>query len=138
VIVLDTNVVLALMRNVPEPEVSQWLDRQPSSSIWITSITVLEIQVGLRIMPVGTKQAFFSEGFEGLLNRIQYRIAVFGEEAARLAADLTAERQKRGRVGEIRDTMIAGIVQAHRARLATRNGSHFNDIGAVVINPWTA
>ena len=89
-------------------------------------------------MPAGKKQTFLSEGFEGLLNRIQHRIAVFGEESARLAADLTAARQKKGRVVEVRDTMIAGIVLTHRARLATRNTSHFDDIGATVVNPWDA
>jgi len=137
-IILDTNVVSALMRNSPELDVTRWLDRQPPSSIWTTSITILEIQVGLRIMPAGKKQTFLSEGFEGLLNRIQHRIAVFGEESSRLAADLTAARQKKGRVGEVRDTMIAGIVLTHHARLATRNTSHFDDIGATVINPWDA
>ena len=137
-IILDTNVVSALMRNLPEPYVARWLDRQSPSSIWTTSITVLEIQVGLRIMPAGKKQTFLSEGFEELMKRIQHRVAVFGEESARLAADLTAERQKKGRVGEVRDTMIAGIVLTHRARLATRNTSHFDDIGAVVINPWNS
>jgi len=89
-------------------------------------------------MPAGKKQTFLSEGFEGLLNRIQHRIAVFGEESARLAADLTAARQKKGRVVEVRDTMIAGIVLTHRARLATRNTSYFDDIGATVVNPWNA
>jgi len=137
-IILDTNVVSALMRNVPELVVAKWLDRQPASSIWTTSITVLEIQVGLRSMPAGKKQSFLSEGFEELMKRIQHRVAVFGEESARLAAELTAERQKKGRVGEVRDTMIAGIVLTHDARLATRNTSHFDDVEAVVINPWTA
>lgn len=137
-IILDTNVVSALMRNSPERDVARWLDRQPPSSIWTTSITILEIQVGLRIMPAGKKQTFLSQGFEGLLNRIQHRIAVFGEESARLAADLTAARQKKGRVGEVRDTLIAGIVLTHHARLATRNTSHFDDIGATVVNPWDA
>ena len=137
-IILDTNVVSALMRNVPQPNVAKWLDRQPPSSIWTTSITILEIQVGLRIMPEGRKQTFLSEGFEELLKRIQHRIAVFGEESARMAAELTAARQKNGRVCEGRDTMIAGIVLTHRARLATRNTSHFADISATVVNPWQA
>ena|SRR5690242_14105769 len=137
-IILDTNVVSALMRNIPEPKVAKWLDRQPPSSIWTTSITILEIQVGLRIMPAGRKQTFLSAGFEELLKRIQHRIAVFGEESARLAADITVARQKNGRLGEVRDTMIAGIVLTHRARLATRNTSLFDDISATVVNPWTA
>jgi toxin FitB len=48
-----------------------------------------------------------------------------------------ATRQKRGRVGELRDSMIAGIVLSHRASLATRNTSHFEDIVTTIINPWT-
>ena len=44
-IILDTNVLSALMRAVPDPPVIAWLDRQPRTSIWITSITLLEDSV---------------------------------------------------------------------------------------------
>jgi predicted nucleic acid-binding protein len=136
--ILDTNVVSALMYDPPDDNVVAWLDRQIPSSIWTTSVTVLEIQTGLRTMPAGKRQAGLSQVFERILDGMNHRIAAFGEESARLAADLTAERQKKGRVVEIRDTMIAGIVLSQGARLATRNTSHFDDIGAVVIDPWTA
>jgi len=137
-IILDTNVLSALMRNAPDPSVASWLDRQPRSSIWTNSITILEIQTGLQIMPHGKKRVSLSEDFERLLDRIDHRIAAFDEHAARLAAELTGLRQKKGRVGELRDTMIAGIVLVHRASLATRNVTHFTDISATVINPWDA
>jgi predicted nucleic acid-binding protein len=114
------------------------MDRLPQTSIWTSSITVLEIQTGLQIMPQGKKRVSLAEDFERLLDRIDHRIAAFDEHAARLAAELTGLRQKKGRVGELRDTMIAGIVLAHRASLATRNLTHFADISATVINPWAA
>jgi toxin FitB len=136
--ILDTNVVSALMYDPPAVSVVMWLDQQVPSSIWTTSVTVLEIQTGLQTMPAGKRRAGLSEVFERILDGMNHRIAVFDEEAARRAADLTAERQRKGRVGEIRDTVVAGIVLAHRASLATRNVSHFDDIRAVVINPWTA
>jgi predicted nucleic acid-binding protein len=135
-IILDTNVLSALMRNAPDPNVEAWLDRQPRSSIWTNSITVLEIQTGLQIMPPGKKRISLTEDFERLLDRIDHRIAAFDEHSARLAAELTGLRQKKGRVGELRDTMIAGIVLAHHASLATRNLTHFADISATVVNPW--
>ena len=137
-IVLDTNVLSALMRNVPDPRVASWMDRQPQSSIWTNSITILEIQTGLQIMPPGKKRVSLSEDFERLLDRIDHRIAAFDEHAARLAAELTGLRQKKGRVGELRDTMIAGIVLAHRATLATRHTAHFQDAGIPLVNPWLA
>jgi predicted nucleic acid-binding protein len=137
-IILDTNVLSALMRNVPDQSVASWMDRQPHSSIWTNSITMLEIQTGLQVMPAGRRRVSLSEDFERLLDRIDHRIAAFDEQAARLAAEITGIRQKKGRVVELRDTMIAGIVLANRASLATRNVAHFADISANIINPWNA
>jgi toxin FitB len=75
--------------------------------------------------------------FERWLGEIvQQRIASYDETAARCVAELAADRQKRGGPGELRDTMIAGIVLASHAKLATRNVSHFADIAASVANPW--
>ena len=118
--ILDTNVISALMNDPPDNKVVGWLDSQARTSIWTTSITVFEVRSGLEVMPAGKRQARLSEVFERILDRLGQRIAVFDDEAARLAANLTAFRRKRGRVGELRDTMIAGIVLAHHASLATR------------------
>ncbi len=136
--ILDTNVVSALMNDPPEDKVVAWLDSQARTSIWTTSITVFEVRSGLEIMPAGKRQAKLSEVFERILDRLGQRIAVFDDEAARLAANLTAFRRKKGRIGDLRDTMIAGIVLAHRASFATRNVTHFADISATVVNPWAA
>ena len=137
-IILDTNVLSALMRDAPDRSVAAWMDRQPQSSIWTNSITILEIQTALQVTPAGKKRVSLSEDFERLLDRIDHRIAAFDEQAARFAAELTGLRQKKGRVGELRDTMIAGIVLSHHASLATRKVTHFADISATVVNPWEA
>ena len=136
--IVDTNVVSALMNDPPESRVVAWLDKQIGTSIWTTSVTILEIQSGLQTMPAGKRQMKLSNIFENILDGMGHRVAVFDEEAARQTATLVALRRRTGRVGEIRDTMIAGIVLAHRAALATRNVAHFDDISATVVNPWNA
>jgi len=136
-ILLDTNVLSALMRQTPDPEVLAWLDRQPRTSIWITSITVLEIRVGLQTMPEGRRRSLLLKEFESLLAAMGGRVASFDDAAARHASDLMAARIKKGRPGDLRDTMIAGIVLAHHATLATRNTAHFEEISRLV-NPWDA
>jgi hypothetical protein len=135
-IILDTNVVSALMKDLPEAEVVTWLDRQPESSVWMNSITILEVEFGLQVMPAGKRRTGLARRFQRILEEMDWRIAVFDGEAAQQTAILMAARQKKGRVGELRDTMIAGIVLARHASLATRNVAHFSDISAAVVNPW--
>jgi predicted nucleic acid-binding protein len=69
---------------------------------------------------------------------IEQRFAPFDSEAAERAAELAAYRRSNGRPGQLRDTMIAGIVLASHAKLATRNVKHFEAIASAVVNPWEA
>jgi toxin FitB len=137
-IILDTNVLSALMRQAPDEHVVAWLDRQPRTSIWTTSVTVLEVRYGLQIMAVEKRRSLLLEAFDLLLDKLGRRVAAFDAEAAQQAGDLMAARHKKGRPGDLRDTMIAGIVLARHATLATRNTAHFEDTAVPLVNPWIA
>lgn len=136
-IVLDTNVVSALMRSALEPKVIAWLDTQPAESIWTTSVCLFEIQCGLEIMTKGRKQQNLQEAFEQtLLQDLEGRVLDFDTSAAWEAAAITAKLRAAGRTIETRDAQIAGIVVSRRGTLATRNTRHFIDTGALLVNPW--
>ncbi len=136
-IILDTNVLSALMRKAPDPPVIEWLDQQPAESIWITSITLFEARLGLALLPKGRRRSALESAFEELLvEDLEGRILDFDRPAAEAAAALAAERQRQGRTIDIRDTQIAGVVLARRATFATRNVKHFSDLDADIINPW--
>lgn len=136
-IILDTNVLSALMRNEPEAVVAQWLDLQPAESIWITSITLFEARLGLALLPKGRKRQALDAAFGRLLEEdLGNRVLDFDGVAATHAANLAVERQKTGLPIDMRDTQLAGIALARRAPLATRNVKHFQDLNVPVINPW--
>jgi toxin FitB len=137
-IILDTNVLSALMQSAPDHNVVTWLDRQPRTSIWTTSITVLEVRFGLQILPAGKRRSTLMEAFETVLGKIGQRVSPFDVAAAQHAGDLMASRHRKGRPGELRDTMIAGIALARHATVATRNTWHFADSAVPLINPWAA
>ncbi len=137
-IILDTNVFSALMRTTPDKKVITWLDAQPRTSLWTTSVTILEVRFGLQILAAGKKRSFLIEAFEEVLDKIGQRVAAFDAPAAQYAGDLMASRQRKGRPVDLRDTMIAGIALAHHATLATRNSAHFDDLSIPIVNPWTA
>lgn len=138
-IVLDTNVLSALMRQAPEAPVVAWLDRQPAESVWITSITLFEARLGLALLPKGRRQQTLQAAFARLLeDDLENRVLDFDSAAATEAASLAAERQKTGRPVDMRDTQIAGIALARHATLATRNVRHFQDLNVPVVDPWKA
>lgn len=138
-IVLDTNVLSALMRRTPDAVVVGWLDRQPAESIWITSITMFEARLGLELLPDGKRKAALEMAFARLLEEdLQHRVLDFDTAAAVEAAKLAARRQRAGRPVDIRDTQIAAIALARHATLATRNERHFSDLAIKVIDPWQA
>src|SRR5258706_11736252 len=96
-IILDTNVLSALMLQTPDPVVVAWLDHQPRTSIWTTSVTVLEIRLGLQIMPAGKRRSSLVLAFEGVLNKMGHRVVRFDVAAALQAGDLMSSRHKKGR-----------------------------------------
>lgn len=138
-IILDTNVISALMQSAPDPRVVAWLDRQPAESIWTTSITVFELRFGLAAMPAGRRRRSLEQSLVLLLHDdLENRVLDFDSAAAVAAASLAAKRQRAGRPVDMRDTQIAGIAIARHATLATRNMKHFKDSGVPLVNPWAA
>ena len=136
-IILDTNVLSALMRTAPETAVVRWLDHQPAESIWITSITLFETRLGLALLPRGRRRQLLEAAFERLFQEdLESRVLDFDRAAATEAAMLAATRHRAGRPVDMRDTQIAGIALARRAALATRNIKHFRDLNVTVIDPW--
>ena len=137
-IILDTNVVSALMMEEPDVVAAVWLNTQARTSVWTTSITIFEIRFGLNTMAAGRRRVRREAEFENMLrNDLQGRILHFDHVAADEAAALMAARRSTGRSIDMRDTMIAGIAIAQRATLATRNVRHFHDLSIPVVDPWS-
>lgn len=137
-IVLDTNVVSALMRTEPDPVVVAWLDRLPPESVWTTSVTVFEIRLGLEVLAEGRKRRHLEDAFAKALEEdFENRVLPFDEAAAQAAGRIAAEQRRAGRTVEIRDVQIAGVVRARKASLATHNTRRFEGCGLVLVDPWS-
>jgi len=139
VIILDTNVLSALMRDEPDPAVVTWLDAQPTKSIWTTAITIFEVRTGLELLDASRRRQRLDSAFEQLLaTDLDGRVLAFDTAAADAAGTLVGKRQRAGRSIEIRDAQIAGTSLARKATLATRNVRHFKDLGVRLVDPWAS
>ena len=136
-ILLDTNVLSALMQQAPDAVVVRWLDEQPAESIWTTSITVFEVRMGIELLERGRRRKRLEQVFSQLLaDDLDGRVQAFDQAAALAAGTIAATRQRAGQTVEIRDAQIAGIATARRAVLATHNTRHFDATGVGLVNPW--
>lgn len=138
-IVLDTNVVSALMLARPDQIVIAWLDRQEAADVWITSITIFETRFGLAILPPGRRRRQLEIAFDKALHEdLGDRVLPFDAAAAVVSARLASEARRAGRAVDVRDVEIAGIVAARGATLATSNTRHFRHLGIALIDPKVA
>lgn len=136
-IVLDTNVVSALMQRERDARVVAWLDKQAVESVWTTSVTVFEIRLGLALLPPGRRR----NGLEAAIGNVvaddlEGRILSFDVAAADVAGTMAAAAKRAGHNIDMRDVQIAGIVASREATLATRNVRHFTPLGLSLIDPW--
>ncbi|GAB4191824.1 MAG: type II toxin-antitoxin system VapC family toxin [Wenzhouxiangellaceae bacterium] len=136
-ILLDTNIVSEVMRQRPEPLVVAWLNRQQSRHLFLSAITIAEIEYGLQIMPMGQRRARMTHQFTQFITHgFQQRILTFDQAAAQTYGKLIAHRRALGRPMTMADGQIAAIAATHRFSLATRNEKDFLDCDLTLINPF--
>lgn len=138
-ILLDTNVVSELMLPKPDPGVANWLADQPATDVFLSVITEAELLYGVAILPAGRRREQIATAVENMLQEdFARRILPFDSQAARLYAQIGAERRSAGLTICHADCQMAAIARCRGAAIATRNTGHFERCGIEVINPWSA
>ena len=136
-IVLDTNVISAMIRQPVDEPVKRWLNNQERIQLWTTSVTVYELEFGIRRLAAGKRQDELDQQISDLIRgRLRSQILILDIAAAKAAGLLAAQLSNAGKTIEARDAMIAGIVIANGASFATRNIRHFQYTGIPLVNPW--
>ncbi len=136
-IVLDTNVISELFKPSPAPIVMRWLQEQPGDAMFTTAITRGELLFGLNMLPEGQRRHALLAGLLRIFEvRFPARVLAYDSEAADAHAAIAAERRASGRPISQSDAMIAGIVRARKAQLATRNVRDFDGCDITLIDPW--
>lgn len=133
---LDTNVVSELRKRpgAVDPRVLAWAEDQPAHELFISVVTVMEIELGIlrleRRDPASGE--VLRRWFEnGVLAGFADRILPVDMRVARRAAQLHAPDPR-----PERDAYLAATAIEHGLTVATRNVVDFEPTGVAVIDPW--
>jgi predicted nucleic acid-binding protein len=133
--VLDTNVVSELRR--PEKanqKVVAWASSVPLASIFISVITVLELEFGaLSIERKDKAQGLVLRSWidDQILPRFEGRILPIDTAVAQRCAKLHVPDPRAER-----DALIAATALVHGMAIVTRNTADFEPTGVQILNPW--
>jgi len=134
---LDTNVVSELRkapRGRADPGVVAWAQSVPSSSLYLSVISLLELEQGvLQLQRRDPAQGAILRRWlaEQVLPAFQGRVlAVDVPVVLRCAALHVPDRRAE------RDSLIAATALVHGLTVVTRNVADFEDSGVVLLNPW--
>lgn len=134
---LDTNILSELMRPKPNMDVVNWLDNQFANELYISTITIAEIYLGIALLPDGKRKSAFMRAADFTLKDFSTNQLDFTEKSAFKYADIVSKRTKVGRPISIEDAQIAAIALTNNVVLVTRNVNDFDLIdGLDIVNPF--
>lgn len=137
-IVVDTNVLSEAMKASASAQVLAWLNEQVAESLYLTSVTVAEIEFGIAALPDGKRKEALALARHRVLDLFRGRVLAFDTDAALRYGELAARARAAGRGFQVTDGFIAAIAATRGYAVATRDTAPFIAAGVSVIDPWQA
>ena len=136
-IVLDTNVISEPLKPRADATAVAWLDNQPKELLYLCAPVLMEVLLGIALMPAGKRKKDKAAAVqEFLLNYFADRFLAFEREAAVAYASLASRAFSRGFTISVADCQIAAIAAVYGFTVATRDTAPFQAAGVPIVNPW--
>ena len=132
VYLLDTNVVSELRRPRPHRSVLRWIAGVPSDQLFLSAVTVGEIQAGIE--SIRDRDPHGAQELEVWLEQVIHSYGVLPMDAAAFREWARLKRQRSRTLLE--DAMIAATATVHRLTVVTRDVRDFRRLGLPLLNPF--
>ena len=134
---LDTCLISELLKKNPSSNVLHWLDSQDENSLYLSVLTVGELQKGIAKLSEDKRKSEL-QGWvnNSLCSRFEGRILPIDVEVASAWGSLLGDSEKHGKKLPVMDSLIASTAEVHNLTVVTRNIRDMQKCQAKVFNPW--
>jgi toxin FitB len=132
----DTCALSEFLKKTPDEKVLRWFENQIEESLYISVLSVGEINKGIAKLPVSKRKTELEEWLEAVVFRYDKRILPVSLTIAIRWGKLIAALEAKGRVLPYSDSLIAATALEHDLTIITRNERDFADTGAKILNIW--
>ncbi|OGH56037.1 MAG: hypothetical protein A3G34_06700 [Candidatus Lindowbacteria bacterium RIFCSPLOWO2_12_FULL_62_27] len=129
---VDTNIISEMSKLRPESRVKRWFESIADDDIFISVITLGEIEKGMEGMETGRRRNDLMLWFGQIQERFSNRFLSIDKAVAKEWGRLSSRQSQLSTA----DGLIAATAVAHDLILSTRNIGHFHFLLRPVVNPF--
>lgn len=134
---LDTCVLSEFTRRRPEEKVIRWMDQVDEEKLFVSVITIGEIQHGIERLPESSRKTDLLKWMNnGLILRFGQRILAIDTATMYTWGSLYARMEQAGKPLALMDSLIIATALQHNLTIVTRNVDDFLPCGVLLTNPW--
>lgn len=134
---LDTCVISESTRSQASGEVLAWLDSTSPESLYLSVVTLGEIEQGISKLGNTPKARKLEHWLDETVARLfELRTLAVDAGIARRWGRMLGAAERKGRTLPLIDAMLAATAQEHDLVLVTRNTKDFANVGIELFNPW--
>ena len=134
---LDTCLISELIKPRPNAAVVSWLDDRDEHGLFLSVLTLGELQKGISKLTGSVKKERLHEWVSNdLVERFDGRILAIDREVATAWGIMQGEAERRGDKLPVMDSLIAATAQCYNLTVVTRNAKDMERCGVKVYNPW--
>jgi predicted nucleic acid-binding protein len=132
---LDTNIVSQSAKSAPLSAVVDWLAARDTRIMFLSVISLAEIQSGILMMPVGKKRNAIVNWFQlDIIPHFQARILLVTPAIAIECGELMIKAKKAGTTPDHFDALIAATAKVHGYSIVTLNRKHFEPLAVPIVS----
>jgi toxin FitB len=134
---LDTCVLSEFVKPRPEPKVVDWLNGVDTGRVFLSAVTIGEIQLGISNLPASNRRTELEIWLDGTLpTQFSDRVLPLDADTFVVWGQMTAQQRRQGQPMAVMDSLIAATALHHKMVLVTRNVADFQSTGLSLLNPW--